>query len=67
VVEFAPEDWQFSRECHRVGATIAVTRKVHARHVGRKEYTCDELYDGDIDDEAIEFHASKPLAIRTKE
>lgn len=37
-IEFAPEDWAFSRECHRAGARVVATKKVKAVHWGQHGY-----------------------------
>lgn len=37
-IEFAPEDWEFSRECHRAGARVVATKKVRAVHWGPHAY-----------------------------
>jgi|GEM_PF-5345325 len=64
VVEFAPEDWLFSRYCHEVGAKVMATTKAVTFHQGNTGYPAHYGWgDCDTDTEAIEFHKTKPLAI----
>ena len=63
VVEVAPEDWNFSRYCHDVGAKVLCTTKVGIRHVGPKN--CElEIEQGQLitDTDAMDFHNNKPLS-----
>lgn len=39
--DFAPEDWLWSRECHKAGIKIAATRKVKLDHFGRTAFSND--------------------------
>lgn len=39
IPHFAPEDWIFSRECHRAGLKIAATRKVKLAHSGPHQFS----------------------------
>ncbi len=63
LVEFAPEDWLFSRYCHEVGAKVLCTQKVGLRHVGVKGFGLD-VESGQLatDTEAVVFHSNKPLS-----
>ncbi len=63
VVEFAPEDWQFSRECYRAGAKVVATRKVTTQHEGVNMFTVDSPWgEFETDNEAVDFHKMKPLS-----
>jgi hypothetical protein len=46
-VEFAPEDWNFSRLCHEVGAKVLATRRVGAIHWGEQGWPNDAAF-GDL-------------------
>jgi len=63
VVEFAPEDWLFSRMCHAAGAKVLATTAVRTSHVGTRGFTVDHAW-GQLktDSEADNFHRMKPLA-----
>ena len=65
LVEFAPEDWLFSRYCQAVGAKVLATQKVGLRHVGVKGFGLD-VESGQLatDTEAVAFHSDKPLSTR---
>ena len=65
LVEFAPEDWLFSRYCHEVGAKVLCTKKVSLRHAGVIAWSLD-VAAGQLatDTEAVMFHSNKPLATR---
>lgn len=39
VPHFAPEDWIFSRDCHKAGIKLAATRKVKIVHHGPREFS----------------------------
>lgn len=37
-IQFAPEDWLFSRACHRSGLRIGATRSIEVEHHGGKKF-----------------------------
>jgi hypothetical protein len=39
IPQFAPEDWIFSRDCHKAGVKIGATRKVKLTHSGPHSYS----------------------------
>jgi hypothetical protein len=48
--DFAPEDWLWSRDCHKAGIKIAATRKVKLSHYGVTAFSNEEpwgLWDKD--------------------
>jgi len=53
-----PEDWNFSRQCHSLGAKLAVTRKVTVDHYGTNAWSSDQSWGQEIDHEvthSVEF------------
>lgn len=44
VAEVEPEDWNFSRQCHRLGLKLGVTRKVKLTHCGTFQFTNDHAW-----------------------
>ena len=46
---FEPEDWNFSRQCHKLGVKLFVTRKVVVDHYGIHIYRSDEIWGADTD------------------
>lgn len=47
-----PEDWNFSRQCHKLDLRLFVTRKVITEHCGYKAYRSDEIWGQDVDFQA---------------
>ncbi len=39
VAEVEPEDWYFSRQCHRLGLRIGATRKIIINHAGEQRFS----------------------------
>lgn len=44
-----PEDWNFSRQCHKLDCRLFVTRKVITEHCGYKAWRSDEVWGQEVD------------------
>jgi hypothetical protein len=51
----APEDWNFSRDLNRLGASVYATRAVRLKHVGQFEWDSDHVFGQKMD----EIHGPK--------
>jgi hypothetical protein len=60
--EFAPEDWNFSRLCHRYGAKVVATTAIKTIHHGSQHYPNSGDWGSEHDDEMIKFMADKKAA-----
>lgn len=60
--EFCPEDWNWSRLCHKYGLKVVATRKVKVLHHGNQAYPNDHAWGDATDDEMTGFMAAKKKA-----
>jgi hypothetical protein len=64
VIEFAPEDWDFSRICGRAGAKVMATRKVKVSHWGDYQYGNQDSWGMETDSEMDNYHRTIRLETR---
>lgn len=60
--EFCPEDWNWSRLCHKYGVKVVATRAIKAVHHGHYPFTNNPNWGDETDDEIIGFLAAKKKA-----
>lgn len=62
---FAPEDWDFSRQCHALGIPVYATKAVTVGHVGRAVYSSRNVwgYPTDLASRTFEFEAERPTEV----
>ena len=46
------EDWNFSRQCRKLGVRAFVTRRIVTEHYGNTAFRSDELWGAEIDPDA---------------
>ena len=53
IARVEPEDWNFSRLCHRLGLRVFATRAVRAIHQGSNGYRNDVVWGQEVDEQNI--------------
>lgn len=66
VAEFAPEDWEFSRQCYELGVKYAVTRAIEVEHIGRAAPKNTHAWGSMKRDERNIEHWQRMSAIKSK-
>lgn len=61
VAQVASEDWNFSRDLHRLGARVFATRAVRVKHVGRFEWDSGDEWGQEYDEVYGEKFGHQPI------
>lgn len=54
-----PEDWNFSRQCNRLGLKCLITRKVTVQHFGIGVWGSDKIWGQEVDIDNVGYNARK--------
>lgn len=51
--QFQPEDWDFSRQCHKLGVSVYATKSILTNHIGFSAFRSDHIWGFASDEEYL--------------